>query len=406
MKYRTIQNCIMGVLLLAAGGVGASGGAAEKPDVPTPVETIPLESLDRLISHHPGAAFPSDWVATPAAPVVIRQNHPDGPSYQEAMGYTFLINSMKRPRLARMDSGRLVLVATAWLHRTGEENPIVIHSDDEGQSWSQPRQIPIFGSLVNLGGKKLVVFDTQMIFSEDSGKTWSKPKPLRLPGDKPAYHHGSVLVEGRTVWAVSYTTGNGANWKAGSLLRQSHDAGHTWGRPVFLPASWQTSEGSITRAGDGAMVVALRTAQAPGYLNYNDHWRRITTARSTDNGQTWTDHQVHFKYGKVHADLVTLPNGDILMTYAARMGELDGHLYHGIEAVLSHDNGKTWDWPNRYILFRWAMQQSMHSPQSVVLADGRIMTVFLYHYDAPWGKRILPEALNIGMVDAIFWTAE
>ena len=95
-----------------------------------------------------------------------------------------------------------------------------------------------------------------------------------------------------------------------------------------------------------------------------------------DNGRTWTDHQVHFRYGKVHTKLLTLRNGDILMTYAVRMGELEGDMYHGIEAVLSHDNGRTWDWDNRFILFRWAMHQAMHSPDSLELADGRILTLF------------------------------
>jgi len=65
------------------------------------------------------------------------------------------------------------------------------------------------------------------------------------------------------------------------------------------------------------------------------------------------DKHVYFKYGKTHSELLTLPNGDILLTYAIRMGELDGKIYHGIEAVFSHDNGVTWDWVHRYILFRW-----------------------------------------------------
>ena len=101
-----------------------------------------------------------------------------------------------------------------------------------------------------------------------------------------------------------------------------------------------------------------------------------------------------------------MPNGDILLTYAARMGELDGMVYHGIEAVISRDHGKTWNWAQRYYLYRWSIHASMHSPQSVLLSDGRILTVFLYHYDAPWGKRILSAALNIGMIDAIYWSVD
>ena len=122
-----------------------------------------------------------------------------------------------------------------------------------------------------------------------------------------------------------------------------------------------------------------------------------------DNGRTWTDHQVHFRFGKVHTKLLVLRNGDILMTYAARMGELDGEMYHGIEAVLSRDHGRTWDWDRRFILFRWAMHQTMHSPDSIELADGRILTVFTYHYNASWGEGGFG-ANGLGMTSTVIWS--
>ena len=40
------------------------------------------------------------------------------------------------------------------------------------------------------------------------------------------------------------------------------------------------------------------------------------------------------------------------MTYAARIGELEGRTYHGIEGVLSHNHGATWDWRHRYYFDR------------------------------------------------------
>lgn len=93
------------------------------------------------------------------------------------------------------------------------------------------------------------------------------------------------------------------------------------------------------------------------------------------------------------------------MTYAVRMGELEGDMYHGIEAVLSHDNGRTWDWDNRFILFRWAMHQAMHSPDSLELADGRILTLFTYHYHPSWGKGALgAPGYALGMTSAVIWS--
>lgn len=39
-------------------------------------------------------------------------------------------------------------------------------------------------------------------------------------------------------------------------------------------------------------------------------------------------------YGQVHHSLLTFPDGRILMTYVARIGELDGRTYNGHEAVI------------------------------------------------------------------------
>ncbi len=387
--------------------------------IPTPLEVLKPTEIDKVVPHHPGGEWPKDWVKTPLGPRVIRKGEDAATAtYQECTGYTFLINSMKRPRTIRLRTGRIVLVATAWLHKTGDEVPILLTSDDEGQSWSQPREAGIHGELVDLGsGQVGCVSGGNFYFSPDGGDTWEKRASLTLPNGKPGYAHGTVVFDGKRIGAMFYyeSAPHGpVAWTAYTVLRFSSDLGHTWSDPAQLPGDWYTSEGALAIARDGALVAALRTGPKRSTLDaltgatdamigYNDHWRRITTARTMDDGKTWTDHQVHFRWGKTHNEMITLPNGDILLTYAARIGELDGRAYHGIEAVLSHDNGKTWDWPNRYYLFRWDMMAAMHSPQSVRLCDGRIMTVFLYHYDAPWGKRLVPAALNIGMVDAIFW---
>ena len=93
------------------------------------------------------------------------------------------------------------------------------------------------------------------------------------------------------------------------------------------------------------------------------------------------------------------------MTYAVRMGELDGEMYHGIEAVLSRDNGRTWDWDQRFILFRWAMNQFMHTPESLELADGQILTVFTYHYHPSWGPSALgAPGYPMGLTSAVIWS--
>ncbi len=381
-----------------------------KAEVPTPAESLSFERLDKLVSHQGSARFAKDRVISPPMTTPVRRMDPKQPSYQEALTYTFLIHSMKFAKLARTDEGGLVLLASAQLQKSGRKM-FVLFSDDDGQSWSQPRVLPDLSGRprpVSLGGGRLMAYGGDVIYSDDGGLTWNDrvSQPLKLPDGKPTWSHGSMLVEDNELSVISYSEGAAhgpTGWTAYSWLWRSRDAGRTWEKPIALPAQWCTSEGSVTRAQDGALVVSLRTAQAQSLPSYCDHWRRITTARSMDKGLTWTDHQVHFRYGKTHSKLLTLPNGDILLTYAARMGELDDQLYHGIEAVLSHDDGKTWDWGHRFIIHRWAMHQSMHTPESVPLSDGRILTVFLYHYDAPWGEGSF-DCSVVGITSAVIWS--
>lgn len=391
---------------------------SKRSAVPTPREILTLNELKRAASGQASAAYPSDRVITPHMPIAVRQEHPEAPKYQEAISYTFLVHSMKFAAMCRMEDGRIALVSTGWLSdKTGEERAVFItYSNDEGQSWSQPREFHKGSERpqpISLDGDRLVLAPADdagfLSFSNDGGKTWRDKAPFpTLPDGRVSYHKGTFLVEGETITGVFCTEGprrGPVGWSAYSLLRRSRDGGRTWNDGIWLPPEWQTSEGAVTRAQDGALVVSLRTAQPKGYPSFSDHWRRITTARSADNGKTWTDHQIHFKYGKVHTDLVTLNNGNILLTYAVRMGELDGQIYHGVEAVLSRDHGKTWDWDNRFILFRWAMQQTMHSTSSLELSDGRILTLFLYHYDARWGKGSLgAPGYPLGITSVVIWS--
>ena len=116
---------------------------------------------------------------------------------------------------------------------------------------------------------------------------------------------GTLLVEegGSTVSgvfaAMDADDSHPSGWAAQAMIRTSRDCGQTWNEGIFLPREWNASEGALARAPDGALVVSLRTDRAPGLPDFCDHWRRLATARSVDNGLTWTDYQVHFDFGKV-----------------------------------------------------------------------------------------------------------
>ena len=382
------------------------------------VRTMSFDKVMEIETTDGYGYYDKSRVSTPVSPVVIRRNSPEGATYQEAVGYTFLPNVVAFPGLGRMDDGTLVLTLSAEKGRVEREREeFLLFSKDEGRSWTQPRWVPGYRlKPFNLGGKRLMlrgafplgdgnrlvlrnVFrianeDTSadcLRFSEDAGQTWGDPEPMpELPDGHPfytdvAYTH---LVEGNTItFAGSTRTDVHANWQEGNLftqgvIRRYHLDTRTWDEPHLFPRDWALNEGSLVRASNGDLVAAFRT-QMVGVPIHSDHEMGLATLRSTDNGKTWSQPAHHFLYGYHHCGLILLADGRILMTYAARIGELDGMTYHGVEAVLSSDHGVTWDWGRRWILFRWP-HPSTHSPQSVCLSDGRIFTVFMHDTRYSW----------------------
>jgi hypothetical protein len=392
---------------------------------------LTLGDVERLERTDEYGIYPQSRVISNLCPMVVRQNDPGVAKYQEGLGYTFLVNSMKRPRMARMADGRLIMSATAWLSPLRpcaleqQEHGLLIFSEDDGKSWGQPRRAALRGTPIALGGRHLLFYgwqsgmrETDEAFlwsSEDGGETWSEAESVpRLADGREMYFQGSVLVESDTVWFIFWTPEFPAyhHWQDGeifasALVRCYHPRSRRWDAPHFFPKAWGLNEGSIIRAQNGNLVAALRT-QMIGVPIQSDHYMGLATCVSRDDGKTWSEPVHHFRFGHHHAELLMLPDGRIVMTYAARIGELDGKVYHGVEAVVSRDHGESWDWDRRYILFRWH-DQCLHSPQSVLLSDGGILTAFLHGESYSWTdgpEHPVRNGINLvllGNVSAVIW---
>ena len=388
------------------------------------IQTLPVEDVVEEHNLDRSGQFPGSRIISTISPVVVRQDDPGGPSYQEAPGYTFLINSPKYPGLVAMDDGKLVLTLSGALHppavaagRDVGRTQLILFSEDDGMSWTQPRRIGGYRTTpMNLGGPHLALrgwlstHDSSdafcLWFSDDCGRTFSDPE---LVPPLPDGRRGNTdvapnfLIEGDTIRFMFYTKGL-EGWRSVTFMRPYDFKTHAWGEPFFFPYHWRSSEASLTRAANGDLVASFRSSR-PGIPEPNDHWRAIITSWSADDGKTWAEPAVHFLYGYVHHSFLNLPDGRILMTYAARIGELEGRTYHGIEAVMSHDFGRTWDWEHRYILFR-GTDGCMHSPQSVLLSDGRILTVLMHGTSYSWNDGTVEgNLILLSHVNVVIWSA-
>ena len=97
------------------------------------------------------------------------------------------------------------------------------------------------------------------------------------------------------------------------------------------------------------------------------------------------------------------------MTYVVRLGYVDdqnGLPQFGIEAVVSHAHGVTWDLDHRYLLHVWSGQRrgetywwpSSHATSSVLLSDGSILTAFGTGYRIKAGPQQPQAPRDAGLV--------
>ncbi len=131
------------------------------------------------------------------------------------------------------------------------------------------------------------------------------------------------------------------------------------------------------RLDDGAIITALRTRDASGG---ND---AIDLMRSDDNGESWslvsTPAPSTGNGGNPPA-MIRLMDGRIYLIYGYRDEP------YGIHAVLSDDNGASWNEP--VVLRDDGGNHDIGYPRSVQRADGQVVTVYYYN-DSPEGERYI-----------------
>ena len=296
--------------------------------------------------------------------------------------------------VAQMDNGEVVVMGTCdpgkslWYGGGGGEKTVIAFSKDRGDTWTELERVgdltgrPMM--LAALGGGNLTFVTGRRHFSADYGRTWTES--VSVP---PASNGGSWCVEGNplvdrdeqgkvtrmaeTGW--NYGSGKAPGHPGYGFIRWSEDGGRTW-TDETQPSTWLweetyegetyqrgVSEGGLVRADNGWLVAALRTDMPAYYINrpHSDQMEGTGISISQDNGQSWSPIQVLFQGGRMHATLVKVPDGDLVLTVTVRHDIEDGELAsyrRGCEAVVSHDNGLTWDLERKYILDEWEFYDS------------------------------------------------
>jgi len=339
------------------------------------------------------------------------------------------------------EKGRLLmLIAHAYPHAA-----MVLSSDDLGATWSPPRHVHVDAagkpdaamgtSLTYLGGGNLILaagrtgkdwsVPNWIWFSHDYGETWGNPAPLPkamgelemnlwdpffVDSDPKTGRLARLIAAGYTMDTARFNSTAMAGYENGGI-RPSADGGRTWGSFISVPEWTGVSEVSILRAANGNLVAACRTDWPKRFRKQNfDHYEGLSVSISKDHGTTWSKLYRLYAWGRHHPSMVLLPNGHIVMTYVVRKGypnTAENYPQFGIEAIVSRDNGETWDLDHRYILARWrgitkgpnSWYASCQATSTLQMPDGSLLTAFGTGYRAldPGGKGE-PQPRDIGLV--------
>ncbi len=279
-------------------------------------------------------------------------------------------------------------------------------SKDGGATWSAPwfmgtgadgrANVSWESNMSYMGnGRVVTTFGT---ISEDYGRTWPIRRPVAScwPG-KAFYGWDPMLVDrDRKTGKVTQLTladyrqtDPKDEYSSHASVLTSMDEGKTWSKPLEVPEWKGVNEVAFVRANNGDMIAACRTDNPQRFKHGIDHYCGLSVSISKDNGATWSPLNRLYEWGRHHPSMVVTKNGDIVLTYVVRKGYVDtsdGFPQFGVEAVVSRDNGKTWDLDHRYILTQWkgnrpitdtwAWVASSQATSTVVLPDGSLLTAF------------------------------
>jgi hypothetical protein len=202
-----------------------------------------------------------------------------------------------------------------WTSRTASFPPtsriMASRSIDRGQTWSDPLVLHVVAAVefpgnraptvANIGDGQWVAawenltdlgtptgFDLDLLYcrSGDDGVTWTFPASLNRNAATDSGMDSAPRIAGMggsavAVWSSNEPLGGTIGTEGDILFARTTDGGVSWSLPQAL---------NTTAATDGATVDTEVAVATPGSGVYYAVWSSngIVSARSTDNGQTWS----------------------------------------------------------------------------------------------------------------------
>jgi hypothetical protein len=300
------------------------------------------------------------------------------------------------PAVVKLDSGELLAIVRGGAGHVGKKGRLdLIRSRDSGESWTAPVAIldsdeddrnPVLGQLDD--GTLVLSYSCYWAYgidekhpdgepkheawftrSIDAGHTWEEPKRVPVPpgfaatGSPGGGQKAIQLADGTAIFTGGLCRTINAPVYGEPALFRSSDNGRTWGDCTLFSLGVCDEEVALLELPSGRLLSALRGGGIQGAATW--------VSESDDAGRTWsrparkiTDEWHH------PADLLLLSDGAVLMTFGSR------HPPFGVRALLSHDQGRTWDNHHAIVFVDNCDGTDCGYPTTIGLPDGFLLTVY------------------------------
>ena len=249
-------------------------------------------------------------------------------------------------------------------------SPVKLHvSTDGARSWQPMEHAPLCGKEGSLHymDSGVLLFTSESLdgvgISEDEGTTW---RFVDFQSDRrdqyewsatiraPIVHPDGTISFMRCVGTMEGMAPQGyASPNCRAWMGHSTDGGRTWPDRGDVEIPWEDPftffvECDFERTSDGRILAASRfewnhvltgkpLPYPPGAMP-NDHAAgHMVLMESMDEGRSWSEPREFLQYSEVQGQLTLLADGRLLCTYTHY------HLPFGVTAVVSNDDGRTWD---------------------------------------------------------------
>lgn len=355
----------------------------------------------------------------PALPAAGVQVAPGGA--HPGASATAIPNVCAWPKLELLPDGTIVaIIFNQPCHGNWEGDLECWASEDEGRTWRQRSRVTNHapttvrmncavgkaknGDLLALGGgwsgrgpvgnpQKPPGLRTRTLRpvicrSANGGRTWREegeipgPPPTEMGRDNEYIPFGQIQIgaDGSLGAAVYLVKGS----RREARFLQSRDDGKTWNDQIMLNPSG--NETALLHCGGGRWIAASREFN----LGAND--MRLEQFVSTDDARSWRRVRALTLGRQITGHLLRLRDGRTLLTYGNRCW---GN--YGVEARVSHDEGKTWGTSFR---LAHAPLPDCGYPSCVQLPGGDVVTAYYtqttegFHYEmrvVRWSPDAAPE---------------